>query len=159
MWDFIYRSLVMGIGATALIDIWSIVLQRVAGIPPANWAMVGRWVGHLARGTFAHEDIGKAEPVANELAIGWVFHYAVGVAFGAATLILGGAGWAAAPTILPPMIIGWVTVGAGWFILSPGLGGGLAASKRPNPNKIRILNVVAHTIFGFGMYLCALAIR
>jgi hypothetical protein len=159
MFEFIWRSVAMGVAATALIDVWAIILQRTAGFPLPNWAMVGRWVGHIFRGTFTHDDIGKAEPVANELAIGWIFHYVVGIAFGAATLILGGAGWAANPTWLAPMVVGWVTVGAGWFILSPGMGGGIAASKRPNAGTIRLLNIIAHTIFGLGMYACALLIR
>jgi hypothetical protein len=50
-------------------------------------------------------------------------------------------------------------VGAGWFLLQPGLGIGWAASKTPNPTKVRVLNLVAHTIFALGMYVVALSMR
>jgi hypothetical protein len=54
------------------------------------------------------------------------------------------------------LVIGWVTVGAGWFILQPGMGAGWAASKRANKWQIRGLNILGHTIFAFGLYAGAL---
>ncbi|TJV06148.1 MAG: DUF2938 domain-containing protein, partial [Mesorhizobium sp.] len=52
-----------------------------------------------------------------------------------------------------------VTVGAGWFLLAPGMGAGWAASKRPNPMQIRALNLVSHTVFALGLFGTALLIR
>ena len=49
-----------------------------------------------------------------------------------------------------------MTVGAGWFILQPGMGAGWAASLRPNPMQIRALNLVSHTVFAAGMFATAL---
>lgn len=159
MFEFIWRSVVLGVAATALLDVWAMFLQRAFGIPPANWALVGRWVGHLPRGRFVHDDIGQAEPVPNELAIGWVFHYAVGIAFAAALLAIWGLGWARMPTLIPALIVGYVTIGCGWFILQPGMGAGVAASKRPNAMQIRMLNILGHTVFGLGLYVAALLTR
>jgi hypothetical protein len=65
----------------------------------------------------------------------------------------------AEPTFLPAWIWGIVTIAGGWFLLQPGLGIGWAASKTPNPAKVRLLGLVAHTIFGFGLYATALLIR
>jgi hypothetical protein len=121
--------------------------------------MVGRWTVGVAAGKFIHDDIGKAAPVANELAIGWVVHYAVGTVFALATLAIGGAAWAKNPTLQLPLIVGIVTVGCGWFILQPGLGAGIAASRKPDANRIRLLNIAGHIVFGFGLWLAALAIR
>ena len=159
MFEFIWRSVVLGVAATALLDVWAMFLQRAFGIPPANWALVGRWVGHLPRGRFVHDDIGQAEPVPNELAIGWVFHYAVGIAFAAALLAIWGLGWARMPTLIPALIVGYVTIGCGWFILQPGMGAGVAASKRANAMQIRLLNILGHTVFGLGLYFAALLAR
>ena len=72
--------------------------------------------------------------------------------------MVGGA-WFAAPTFLPAWILGIVTVGAGWFLLQPGLGIGVAASKLPNANTVRLLNLVSHTVFALGLYGTALLIR
>ncbi len=54
---------------------------------------------------------------------------------------------------------GIVTVGAGWFLLQPSLGIGWAASKMPNPNKERVMNLLGHTMFALGMWGTALAIH
>ena len=159
MADFIWRAVVIGLAATAVIDLWALVLKRAFGIPPANWAMVGRWFGHLPRGTVVHADIAKAEPIANELALGWLCHYAVGILFAAATLVLAGPAWRLAPTPAWPLVVGLVTVGCGWFILQPGMGAGIAASRRPNAGQIRALNVVSHTVFGLAMFAAAWVVR
>ncbi|MGO7565875.1 DUF2938 family protein, partial [Rhizobium johnstonii] len=58
----------------------------------------------------------------------------------------------------PAWILGIVTVGAGWFLLQPGLGIGWAASKHPTPNKVRCFNLLAHTVFALGLYGTALII-
>jgi hypothetical protein len=156
--DFLYRSLVMGVFATALLDVWAILLNRLFGFGLPNWGFVGRWVGHLPAGRMMHDDIGRAAPVAKEATIGWIFHYAVGVSFAMATLLIGGAAWAKAPTLPIPLVVGIVTVGCGWFILQPALGAGVAASRKPDAARIRTLNVVGHIVFGVGLWLAALAI-
>jgi len=159
MGDFLFRAVVMGIGATALLDLWALTLNRVFGFGLPNWAMVGRWFCHLPSGRFAHADIAKSEPFARELTVGWIAHYAVGILFAAATLAIGGAGWAKAPTWPIPIAVGLITVGCGWFILQPGMGAGIAASRKPDANRIRTLNILGHIVFGLGLLGTALAIR
>jgi hypothetical protein len=159
MGEFLWRSVVLGVAATALLDLWALFLNRAFGIAPPNWALVGRWLGHLPQGRFVHDDIGKAAPVPNELAIGWVFHYVVGIVFAAALLAIWGLGWARNPTFIPALIVGYVTIGCGWFILQPGMGAGIAAMKRPNAMQIRALNILGHTVFALGLYGAALLVR
>lgn len=159
MSDFLFRAIIMGVAATALLDLWALTLNRTFGFGLPNWAMVGRWFCHLPAGRFVHDDIGKSEPFARELMVGWLAHYGVGIAFAAATLAIGGAGWAKAPTWPIPIAVGLITVGCGWFILQPGMGAGIAASKKPDANRIRILNILGHIVFGLGMFGAALAIR
>ncbi len=158
MLDFIWTSVLIGIGATALMDVWAIALNKVFGIPPPNWGLVGRWFCHLTKGKVFHDDITKASPYPNELTIGWISHYLVGILYAAVLVLWGGQAWLAAPTFLPAWIVGLVTVGAGWFLLQPGMGAGWAASKRPNANQIRVLNILTHTVFAAGMYGSALLI-
>ncbi|BCM18197.1 DUF2938 domain-containing protein [Mesorhizobium sp. J8] len=158
MLDTIWRAVAIGIGATVFMDIWAIILNKTIGQPLPNWGMVGRWVRHLPERVF-HDDIGKAAPYAHEKALGWAFHYLVGILYGVILVVLAGAGWLAAPTFLPAFILGIVTVGAGWFLLAPGMGAGWAASKTPNPTKVRALNLAAHTVFALGMFSTALLIR
>jgi hypothetical protein len=157
--DLLVKGVVIGIGATVLMDIWAVLLWKAFGQARPNWAPVGRWFWHLKNGTVFHDDIGKAEPYANELALGWIGHYAVGILYGVILALIVGSAWFAAPTFLPAWILGIVTVGAGWFLLQPGLGIGVAASKLPNANKVRALNLVSHTVFALGLYGTALLIR
>ena len=156
MSDLLVAGVVMGLVATAMMDAWAVLLRRSAGVPMPNWAMVGRWAAHLARGRVFHDDIGQATSVEGEHAIGWVFHYAVGVIYGVVLAFLMGPAWLAAPTFAPAWGFSMLMLGFGWFLLQPGLGLGWAAAKTPNPAKARVLGLVAHTVFGAGLWLGAL---
>jgi hypothetical protein len=156
--EILLRAVIVGVSATALLDLWAMSLNRLFGLALPNWGLVGRWVGHLPVGRIVHDDIGKAAPVAGERAIGWIFHYAVGVLFALATFSIGGSGWATSPSVTLPLVVGIVTVGCGWFILQPGMGAGIAASRRPDASRIRLLNIVGHIVFGLGLWFAALAI-
>ena len=82
----------IGVGATAVLDLWLLVLKRL-GVPTGSFALIGRWVAHMARGRFSHASIAKSEPVRNELAVGWATHYAVGIVFAGillSAMIIGG---------------------------------------------------------------------
>ena len=43
----------IGIGATAVMDIWLTFLKS-RGVKTLDFAFIGRWVGHLARGKVRH---------------------------------------------------------------------------------------------------------
>jgi hypothetical protein len=159
MLDLPLNALLIGIGATALMDLWALALKGLFGIAAPNWALVGRWFCHLPKGRVFHDDIAKAHPYANELAVGWIAHYAIGILYAGVLIVATGPGWLASPTFLPALAVGLVTVGAGWFLLQPGMGAGWAASKRANAAQIRLLNIAAHTVFAIGLYGTALLIR
>ena len=146
----------IGIGGTVILDLWAALLQRFFGVPATNWAMVGRWVGHMPRGRFIHENIGKAAPVSGELAIGWVVHYAIGIGYGLLLVGLWGAEWLRQPTLLPPMILALGLLVAPYLIMIPGMGSGIAGAKTPKPNVTRLKSLVGHSVFGLGMYVTAL---
>lgn len=152
-------ALLMGCGATLLLDIWAIALNRIFGFGLPNWGLVGRWFAHLPSGRFMHADIAATSPVQNERSIGWIAHYAVGVLFAAATVMIGGKTWIMTPTWPLPIAVGLITVGCGWFILQPGMGAGFAASKRPDRARVRILNILGHIVFGLGLWGVALLAR
>ena len=120
MFDLFWRSVAIGIGGTVLMDIWALFLYLVAGQSKPNWGPVGRWFWHLRTGKVFHDTIAKAEPYAHEQALGWISHYAVGIAYGILLVAFTGPAWLAAPTFLPAWIVGIVTIGAGWFLLQPG---------------------------------------
>lgn len=159
MLHIILIGALIGIGGTVAMDVWAVILWKFFGQNAPNWAPVGRWTWHLQHGTVFHGRISDAQPYAGEQALGWVFHYFVGIVYGVALAVFMGETWLAAPTFLPALIWGIITVGAGWFLLQPGLGLGWAAAKTPNPAKARIMNLVGHTIFALGMWCTALLLR
>lgn len=154
--EFAINILMIGIGATAVMDLWAVFQNRVFGVPSLNYTMVGRWIGHLPKGRFIHDNIGNAAPVNGEQLIGWSVHYAIGIAFAGTLLAIWGPNWVSVPTLGPALTVGILTVAAPFFILQPGLGAGIAASKTPSPDISRLRSLIAHTSFGIGLYVSAL---
>jgi DUF2938 family protein len=154
--QFVIDGVLIGVGATAVLDLWNALLKRLFGIPSLNLAMLGRWIGHLPRGRFVHDKIADSSPVPGELLIGWTAHYSIGVSFAILLLAVCGLNWARHPTPLPALVVGLVTVIAPFFILQPGMGAGIAASKTPNPNAARLKSIASHTVYGIGLYVAAL---
>ena len=146
--------LIIGVGATAFMDAWLLLLQRV-GVPTLNFALIGRWVGHWRRGTWSHAAIAKAAPVQGELALGWLVHYATGIAFAGLLAGIAGMDWVRHPTLLPALGLGIGTVAAPWLVMQPAMGAGIASSRTPAPAKNRFKSAANHSVFGLGLYLAA----
>ncbi|MDP2275848.1 MAG: DUF2938 domain-containing protein [Archangium sp.] len=154
--EFVVRALLIGIGATMVMDVWALLLRQL-GIPSLNFAFLGRWIGHLAHGQWMHQSIAKAPPVRGELLLGWAAHYSIGVTFAALLIAVFGLGWARSPSLLPALFIGLVTALAPLLVLQPALGAGIASWKTPTPLFNAGKSVVTHLVYGLGMYLAALA--
>lgn len=148
----------IGVGATLVMDLWGIARKALFGLPPLDYALVGRWLGHMTRGRFRHERIAAAPAIAGERAIGWIFHYATGIAFAIVLLAVWGLDWARQPTIGPALLVGIGSVAAPFLLMQPGMGAGIAASRTPRPNVARLHSLLTHAIFGLGMYGSAWAL-
>lgn len=154
--EFVLRAVLVGAGATAVLDLWAWFASRALGVPAPNWALVGRWIGYFPRGQFVHDRIARSAPVRGELAIGWCAHYAIGIFFAAVLLAIWGPDWARHPTPVPALIVSLAGLAAPFFIMQPGMGAGIASSKTPNPNSARLRSLVTHSVFGIGLYVSAL---
>lgn len=154
--ELLLRAVLIGAGATLLIDVWAAALRRF-GIKSLDFALLGRWVGHLPDGQFLHESIGRATPVRGELLLGWLAHYGIGITFAGVLLAIFGLEWAYAPRLLPALTVGLVTVAAPLFVLQPALGAGIASSKTATPVFNALKSVATHTVYGLGLYLAARA--
>jgi hypothetical protein len=146
----------IGGGATALSDLWGMLVARLTGVPGLDYRMIGRWLGHMPRGRFFHNGIAKAAPVRGEAPLGWAAHYAIGIAFAALLLAIWGLDWGRRPTPGPAIIIGVATLAAPFFIMQPAFGAGIAASRTPRPNIARLRSLALHLVFGLGLYFSAL---
>lgn len=152
----VWHALVIGVGATMVMDLWAALLRQF-GVPSLNLAFLGRWIGHLAGGEWGHVSIAAAAPIRGERWIGWGAHYSIGVVFAALLLWTCGVEWVRAPSLLPALLVGIATVIAPLFVLQPALGAGIASRKTARPLFNSMKSVATHVVFGVGMYLTALA--
>jgi hypothetical protein len=151
----IIGAVLIGLGATLLIDLWALLLRRGFGVSSLNYCLLGRWLLHMPGGTFVHRSIAASAPKPGECAAGWIAHYSIGVGFALLFVLLVPGGWLERPTLLPALVFGVVTVLVPFLVMQPSLGLGVAASKTPRPGQARLKSLMTHTIFGVGLYLSA----
>ncbi|WP_423381533.1 DUF2938 domain-containing protein [Burkholderia sp. LMG 32019] len=147
--------LLIGTGATFLLDLWTLFRRRAFGTPSLDYALVGRWVGHMMRGRFRHASIVTAPPVPGERILGWIAHYAIGIMFATLPVAIAGTEWIDAPTLLPALVAGLASVVAPFFVMQPAFGFGIAASRTPHPGVARRRSLITHLSYGVGLYLAA----
>ena len=150
--DIVVGCIFVGAGATLVTDIWAIVRKRAFGIPAPDYALVGRWIAHMARGRFRHDRISASSAMRAERLIGWTTHYLVGIAFAGILLGIWGLAWMRHPTIGPALLVGIATLAAPFLVMQPGMGAGIAASRTPRPSVARLQSLLTHAIFGLGLY-------
>jgi len=154
--NYVPYAIAIGIGATLVMDLWNLFLSRTFSIPSLNYCLLGRWVRHMQEGTFKHASITAAPRKSFECAVGWIAHYSIGVTFALVLVLLTSGAWLARPTLLLALLYGIGTVVFPFFIMQPSLGLGIAASRTPKPRQARLKSLVTHTVFGVGLYVCAL---
>lgn len=149
MLEIVIRTIAIGAGATLVMDLWAAVLRRF-GVPSLDFALLGRWIGHMPQ--LAHASIAKSPPVRGERVLGWAAHYMIGISFAALLVAIAGV----TPSLGTALLVGIVTAVAPLFVLQPALGAGVMSSKTPRPVFNATKSVVTHVVFGFGLYLAAL---
>jgi hypothetical protein len=151
--DYLVCAVLIGVGATALMDIFGLARERLFGTAALDYGLVGRWLAYMPRGRFRHDPIAASPPVHAERLIGWTAHYVTGIAFAALLLAVFGLDWVCRPTIGPALIVGIGTVAAPFLLMQPLMGAGIAASRTPRPAAARLRSLVTHAIFGLGLYV------
>ncbi|MES2253537.1 MAG: DUF2938 domain-containing protein [Pseudomonadota bacterium] len=154
MRDTLLGAIVIGMGATAFMDLVAWTRKQVFGTPSADYALVGRWIAYMPRGRFLHRPIAASPCLHGERAVGWSTHYLIGIAFAFLLLTIFGAGQ---PAVLPALITGIGSVAAPFLLMQPGMGLGIAACRAPKPNAARLRSLAAHLTFGIGLYLAGWA--
>jgi DUF2938 family protein len=154
----IVGGIAVGIGATLVMDLWNLFLKRAFSIPSLNYCLLGRWVSHMPTGTLRHASIAAAPVKPHECTVGWMAHYSIGVVFALALVVFTSGEWLARPTLVPALLYGIATVIFPFFLMQPSIGLGIAASRTPKPAQARLKSLATHTVFGFGLYLCALVV-
>lgn len=152
---YLLGSIIIGIGATLIMDLWALFLRHTFNIPSLNYCLVGRWLLHMPDGRFIHASIGAAKRKHPECAVGWIAHYAIGVVFALVFIVFVSGIWLARPTPVPALLFGLGTVVFPFLLMQPSFGLGVAASRTPSPTRARLKSLVTHVIFGAGLYVSA----
>ena len=152
------KTAMVGIGATALVDFFTFILSlfthKAHGI-----LYTGRWVAYLFKGTFFHYTIVETPAAENELFIGWLVHYSVGILFAFALVAVFGKKLLERPYFLAAMIIGIVTLFFPVWVLQPAMGFGVAFSKLPQAGFLLAKIFFIHVVYGLGLYFTALILQ
>ncbi|WP_329740485.1 DUF2938 family protein [Dyella sp. A6] len=157
MKDAILFCLFTGVISTLVLDIWVRIARLATGIEPTDWGMVGRWLRGIPTGHLVLDGSSPSPPTGGELALGWAFHYVIGIAYAVLILLIWGIGFVGAPTVWPVVFIGVVvSTLAGLMILMPGLGAGLMGARLPNQGAMIAYLIVAHSVYALGLYGAAL---
>ncbi|WP_090058192.1 DUF2938 family protein [Celeribacter neptunius] len=159
---YVTDAVLIGAGATLVMDLVALVRRHVWGIPALDYALVGRWALAMRQGQFVHRTILATPPARGEIPLGWALHYLIGIGFAAVLLELLGTGWrdlSVIDLLWPALLTGVASVLAPYLILQPGFGFGIAAAHTPKPALARWRSLVAHLSFGLGLFLTALIWR
>ena len=55
---YFFGAIVIGVGATLVMDLWALLLKRAFAVRSLNYCLVGRWLRYMPEGTFEHPSIG-----------------------------------------------------------------------------------------------------
>jgi len=147
----VLQIVVVGVGSCVIFDLWQRVFAIFTGIPPSNWAMVGRWLLGVLSGTgLIARDLAAQAPRPNEAAAGWGLHYAVAVGYAVIYAALMRAGWLGAG-LGDGLIFGLVSVVVPWLFFMPALGNGMLARLTPNPPLACAVALIMHAVFGLAL--------
>ena len=151
---FLIYGLIAGIIATLIFDLFQISLNYAYNINKSKWNLIGRYfIGVIKNNKFFVDNIEEEEIIDNELLIGYLVHYTIGSIFGlfyvSINLI-----FYSEPSLILALIIGFITVLGGWCIIMPYTYNiGFFASKKEEQFQILAQNLIAHFIFGIGLYI------
>ena len=151
-------AIAIGVGATLVMDLWNLFLKRMFSIPSLNYCLLGRWIRYMPEGTFKHANITVSPKKPFECTVGWIAHYTIGVTLAVVFIALVSGDWLTSPTLLPALVYGVATVVFPFLLMQPSFGLGIAASRTPNPAQARLKSLVTHSVFGVGLYVCALGV-
>jgi len=150
--EVLIKILMIGVFATVMMDIWATFSNRVLKFPRTNWAMVGRWLGHIPKGKFFHNPVSDSPEIKYENGLGWAFHYFIGIVYATFYVAMVLRGFDGSASLITAWFFGLVTIISPWFILQPALGLGVCAIKAPKPNMVRFQNFAIHSVFGIALY-------
>lgn len=150
---FLINGFLTGLIATLIFDIFQISLSYSYNINKTKWNLVGRFFVGIIDKNYFHENLNDESPIKNELIIGYFIHYLIGSIFGFIYVVLNII-FFQQPSLVLSLLVGFITVLGSWCIMMPyAYNIGFFGCKKDEQKQMMVQNLIAHFIFGIGLYI------
>jgi len=150
---FLIYGLIAGIIATVLFDIYQIALNYAYGINKTRWDLVGRYFIGLKNNKYFRDDLINDPLEKHELIYGYLIHYTIGIIYGLFYILINLIFYDEL-SILIALVYGFITILGGWCIMMPfAYNLGFFASKSDEKNQLIVQGLLAHFVFGIGLFI------
>ena len=149
----LFQGIISGLFATFIFDLFQSSLNYAYGIEKPKWNLLGRYFLGYKESKFIRKTLIDDEELDNELLWGYFFHYLIGIIYGIVFVILNFMLFDY-PSILLAYIFGFSTVLGAWCFLMPfAYNLGFFASKSEDRTNLLVQNLIAHFVFGTGLFI------
>ena len=149
----LFKGIISGLFATFIFDLFQSSLNYAYGIEKPKWNLLGRYFLGYKESKFIRKTLIDDEELDNELLWGYFFHYLIGIIYGIVFVILNFLLFDY-PSILLAYIFGFSTVLGAWCFLMPfAYNLGFFASKSKGRTNLLVQNLIAHFVFGTGLFI------
>ncbi len=147
------QGIISGLFATIIFDLFQSSLNYAYGIEKPKWNLLGRYFLGYKESKFIRKTLIDDDELDNELLWGYFFHYLIGIIYGIVFVIINFLLFDY-PSILLAYIFGFSTVLGAWCFLMPfAYNLGFFASKSELRANIIVQNLIAHFVFGTGLFI------
>ena len=149
--DLIVTGVVAGVFGTLVMDLLNHLFARTGLLIRIDMGMIGRMSAGWAQGHFCYRHPGEMKQVANEMALGYLTHYTIGVGL-AIPFVLGWdlfVGGLVSP--LWALIYGVATTVASVFFVYPSMGFGAFGRRSPEGMRAPLSSLANHIFYGVGL--------
>ena len=149
----ILQGFISGLIATILFDIFNISLSYAYGVNKPKWHLLGRYFIGYKQKKFLRKFLEEEEKESHEFLWGYVIHYIIGLIYGIFYVWLNLL-FFDYPSLLIAYLFGFITVLGAWCYMMPfAFNLGFFASKSDKQFNILAQNLIAHFIFGTGLFI------
>ncbi len=142
-----------GLIATFMFDVYQYSLSYAYDIDRPRWHLVGRYFIGIRKQKYIRDDLINDHNENNELLYGYLIHYIIGIIYGYLYVILNYLFFEEV-SILLAFFIGFLTVLGNWCIMMPfAFNLGFFAAKIDIQYKLMVQNLLAHFVFGVGLFI------
>ena len=147
----VVTGILAGLVGTLVMDVLNMLVARSGWISRIDVATIGRMAAGWAHGRFVYSNPSEMQRVRNEVPLGIMTHYAIGVALAVPLVV----GWSVvtdgAPSPVWALAYGVGTTVASWFFVYPSMGMGAFGRLFPDGMKAARSSLANHVFYGLGL--------